>query len=156
MLRRRGSTAYAQVSHLTGLNVAQGLLEVVDVAGGLADLRVNARADGRVVGRLGHLAGSVDNGIFAVDFADELLDGGLIVMAHGGGGSGRSHGVAGGGGWVVCRADGRGRVWRTIEQVLLLLLLFGVDVACRLVRSGRHVLDPQLRWWEGFVGGDEG
>lgn len=38
MLRWRGPTAYAQVSHLAGLNVAQGLLEVVDVAGGLADL----------------------------------------------------------------------------------------------------------------------
>lgn len=38
MLRGRRSTAYAQVAHLAGLNVAQGLLEVVDVAGGFADL----------------------------------------------------------------------------------------------------------------------
>ena len=74
----------AQISHLTSLNVAQGLLEVVDVAGGFADLGVDARADSRVVGRLGHLAGSVDDGIFAVDFADELLDRGLIVVAHDG------------------------------------------------------------------------
>lgn len=100
MLGWRWSTAYAQVSHLAGLNVAQGLLEVVDVAGGLADLRVDTRADGGVVGGLGHLAGSVDDGIFAVDFADELLDGGVIVVAHGGGWCGRSHGVAEGDGWV--------------------------------------------------------
>ena len=103
MLRWRGSTAYTQVSHLTGLNVAQGLLEVVDVAGGFADLRVDTRAHGGVVGRLGHLAGSVDDGIFAVDFADELLDGGVIVVAHGEECCGRSHGVAEGGGWVICR-----------------------------------------------------
>lgn len=102
----------AQASHLAGLDVAQGLLEVVDVAGGLADLRVDARADGGVVCRLGHLAGSVDDGIFAVDFADELLDGGLIVVAHGGGCGGRSHGVAEGGGRADCQGGVRGRVWR--------------------------------------------
>jgi hypothetical protein len=90
MLRWHGSIAVsrtrnAQVSHLAGLYIAQGLIEVVDVTSGLADLRVDARADGRVVGRLGHLAGSVDNGLFAVDFADELLHSSLIVVAHGGG-----------------------------------------------------------------------
>ena len=89
MLRRHRSAVVtragnAQVSHLTSLNIAQSLLEVVDVAGGFADLGVNARADSRVVGRLGHLSGSVDNGIFAVDFADELLDRGLVVVAHDG------------------------------------------------------------------------
>jgi hypothetical protein len=154
MLRWRGSTAYAQVSHLAGLYVAQGLLEVVDVAGGFANLRVDTRADGGIVGRLGHLAGSINDGIFAVDFADELLDGGLIVVAHDGGCGGRSHEVAESGRWMICRVECRGRVWRVGGQVLVVLLLFGVDVACRLVRSGRHVLDPQLRWWERFVGGD--
>lgn len=119
MLRGRRSTAYAQVAHLAGLNVAQGLLEVVDVAGGFADLRVDTRADGRVVGRLGHLAGSVDDGIFAVDFADELLDGGVIVVAHGGGWCGRSHGVAAGGRWVICRGGCRRGVLRTGGQVLV-------------------------------------
>lgn len=64
--------------------------------------------------------------------------------------------MAEGGRWVICRVGCRRGVWRTGGQVLVwLLLLFGVDVACRLVRSGRHVLDPQLRWWEALVGGDE-
>lgn len=125
MLRWHGTartTSHVQtahgVAHLAGLDVAQGLLEVVDVAGGLADLRVDTRADGRVVGGLRHLAGGVDDGIFAVDFADELLHGGLVVVAHGGGrgarggaGGGRRTSCLGGAGGVVFAVGWPGSRW---------------------------------------------
>lgn len=102
MLRRLRSAAtarHAQVAHgathLARLNVAQGLLEVVDVSSSLADLGLDTRADGRVVGGLGHLAGGVDDGIFAVYFPDKLLDGVVVVVAHGGGGVGARDGAGG-------------------------------------------------------------
>lgn len=85
-------------AHLACLNVAEGLFEVVDIAGGFTNLRINARADGRVVSRRRHLAGSVDDGIFAVDFADELLHGGIVVVAHVERCCGGARGGAGGGG----------------------------------------------------------
>lgn len=73
----------------------QGLLEVVDVSSGLADLGLDTRADGRVVGGLGHLAGGVDDGIFAVYFPDKLLDGVVVVVAHGVGCVGARDGAGG-------------------------------------------------------------
>lgn len=78
------------------MDVAEGLFEVVDIAGGFTNLRVNARADGRVVGRRRHLAGGINDGIFAVDFADELLHGGIVVVAHVERGRGDARGGPGG------------------------------------------------------------
>ena len=60
------------------VEVAQLGLEVVDVAAAVFDLAVEAREDGRVVGRLAHGIGGVDQGLFTVDFAlhigNRLLD----------------------------------------------------------------------------------
>jgi hypothetical protein len=113
VLRRLGSAAAARhahvahgATHLAGLNIAQGLLEVVDVSSSLSDLGLDTRADGRVVGGLGHLAGGVDDGIFAVYFADKLLDGVVVVVTHGVGGvvardgAGRNRVVEDPGGWL--------------------------------------------------------
>jgi hypothetical protein len=119
MLRRLGSAASARhahvahgATHLARLNIAQGLLEVVDVSSGLADLGLDTRADSRVVGGLGHLAGGVDDGIFAVYFADKLLDGVVVVVTHGVGGvvardgAGRDR-VVEGPGWWLCECCSR-------------------------------------------------
>jgi hypothetical protein len=125
VLGRLGSAAtarHAQIAHgathLARLDVAQGLLEVVDVSSGLADLGLDTRADGRVVGGLGHLAGGVDDGIFAVYFADKLLDGVVVVAAHGGGGVGARDGA---GGKRVDEDPGGGCV--SVVRVLLMWML---------------------------------
>jgi hypothetical protein len=110
MLRRLGSAASARhahvahgATHLARLNIAQGLLEVVDVSSGLADLGLDTRADGRVVSGLG---------IFAVYFADKLLDGVVVVVTHGVGGvvardgAGRDR-VVEDPGWWLCECCSR-------------------------------------------------
>ena len=119
-LRPAATARHAQVAHgathLARLDIAQGLLEVVDVSSGLADLGLDTRADGRVVGGLGHLAGGVDDGIFAVYFPDKLLDGVVVVVAHGVGCVGARDG-AGGNRWSRIRSGG----CVSVVRVLLML-----------------------------------
>jgi hypothetical protein len=66
------------------LEVAQLGLEVVDVAAAIADLAVQTRQHGGVVGRLPHGVGRVDQGPLPVDLALHIGNG--LVDVHVGGG----------------------------------------------------------------------
>lgn len=85
--RLRSSIAHGQTAHITahlpGLEILQRRLKVLDVAASIADLRLYPRVDRGIVGRLPHLVGGIDDGLFTVNLA---LDGVYCrIFVHGGG-----------------------------------------------------------------------
>lgn len=64
------------------LDVPQLGLKVLDVAAAIAYLAVQTRKDGRIVGRLAHDIGGVDQSPFLVNFLLHLADG-LVDGSHG-------------------------------------------------------------------------
>ena len=85
--------------------VPQLRLEVLDVAAAVLDLPVQAREHGRVVGRLAHGIGGVDQGPLPVNLALHVGNG-LVDARHGGGRLSNSAGRA----VVRLSADGCGEV----------------------------------------------
>lgn len=71
------------VAHLAGRQVVERLLEVLYISPGIAYLGVYSGIDSWVVGRLPHLVGSMDDGLFAIDLLADLVHGRVVV--HGGG-----------------------------------------------------------------------
>jgi hypothetical protein len=84
--------------------VSELRLEVVDVAAAILDLAVDAREDGRVVGRLAHGIRGVDQGPFPVNLALHIGHR-LVDARHGDGGRGSSAKKA----WTLFSADSSGR-----------------------------------------------
>lgn len=85
--RLRSSIAHGQAVHVTThlprLEILQGRLEILDIAAGIANLRFHPRVDRGIVGRLPHLVGGIDDGLFTVNLA---LDGVYCrIFVHGGG-----------------------------------------------------------------------
>lgn len=78
-----GSALHAQVSQLG--------FKVLDIAAAVFDLSVQTREHSRVVGRLAHGIGGVDQGALPVNLALHIGNG-LVDVGHGGGGSGGGSG----------------------------------------------------------------
>lgn len=78
--QRHGIDRLAQTAHL---QLAEPLLEELEVAAPLAHLGVELGADGLIVGLLAHKIRGIDEGLFPLDLLRDVQD--LLVVVHGGG-----------------------------------------------------------------------